>query len=337
YLKCTGLYIGRYQGLPQLGFRYKDDNGSVGLGRIPDEVFMQNTIRDGVAPVVSADMPQPIEITDANQLSDKYYNQLLLLRNVEFAPDDIGQEFSPAPPTGSNPTSSNRIFTINGTGSELTLRTSSACRFFRRPVPAGKGDMLCIYAIYGTTQQFYLRQLSDLNLEQFDSTASLSRTLFYESFSSRDHSFTIYDVEGPAEWTYGTYGNGCMMVQGNSSNNTKNEDWLFSPAFTLDGDFNYYDLNFQYVLRYKSNSASDYTVRVLEGYEDGMNPYDADDWANLSVSLVQSSDWSFRTSPNIDLSEYKGKTIRIAFVYKSDEEYMATWELNNVKVIGHQE
>ncbi|MDE5762252.1 MAG: choice-of-anchor J domain-containing protein, partial [Bacteroidales bacterium] len=221
-------------------------------------------------------------------------------------------------------------------GSGLTLRTSSACRFFRRPVPAGKGDMLCIYAIYGTTQQFYLRQLSDLNLEQFDSTASLSRTLFYESFSSRDHSFTIYDVEGPAEWTYGTYGNGCMMVQGNSSNKTKNEDWLISPAFTLDGDFNYYDLNFQYVLRYKSNSASDYTVRVLEGYEDGMDPYEAE-WEYLSVSLVQSSDWSFRTSPNIDLSEYKGKTVRIAFVYKSDEEYMATWELNNVKVIGHQE
>ena len=337
YLKCTGLYIGRYNNLPQLGFRYKDDNGAVGLGRIPDEVFMQNVIRYGVAPVDEADMPKPIEITDANQLADRYYNQLVLLRNVEFSPDDIGQEFAPAPPTGSNPTSSDRIFTIDGTGSELTLRTSSACRFFRRPVPAGKGDMLCIYAVYGDTKQFYLRQLSDLNLEQFDSTASLSRTLFYESFSSRNHNFTTYDVEGPAEWTFGTYGGGCMMVQGNSSNKTKNEDWLISPAFTLDGDFKYYDLTFQYALRFKSNNASDYTIRVLEGYEDGMDPYDAD-WETIPASLVETNkDWSFHASSNIDLSDFKGKTIRTAFVYKSDTSSMATWELNNVKVIGHQE
>ena len=338
YLKCTGLYIGRYNNLPQLGFRYKDDNGAIGLGRIPDEVFMQNVLRYGVAPVDEADMPKPIEITDAGDLSDRYYNQLVLLRNVEFSPDDIGQEFSPAPPTGSNPTSSDRIFTIDGTGSSLTLRTSSACRFFRRPVPAGKGDMLCIYAIYGTTQQFYLRQLSDLNLEQFDSTASLSRTLFYESFSSRDHNFTICNVdEGAVTWTFGTYGGGCMMVQGNNSNKTVNEDWLISPAFTLDGDFNYYDLTFQYVLRYKSNSASDYTIRIAEDYVDGMeNPNDAD-WEPLSTSLVEGSDWSFRASNDIDLSDYAGKTVRIAFVYKSDANNMATWELNNVKVIGHQE
>lgn len=129
-----------------------------------------------------------------------------------------------------------------------------------------------------------------------------------------------------------------MVIQGsNGAPKTVNDDWLISPAFTLDGDFNYYDLNFQYVLRFKSNNASDYTVRISENYEDGMeNPYDAD-WDNLPVSMVQGSDWSFRTSPDIDLSEYKGKTVRIAFVYKSDEEYMAAWELNNVKVIGHQE
>lgn len=340
YLKCTGLYIGEYSGLPQMGFRYKNDNGAVGLGRIPDEVFMQNTIRYGVAPVDSADMPKPIEITDANQLTKRLLNQLVLLRNVEFSPDDIGQEFAPAPPTGSNPTSSNRIFTIDGTGSELKLRTSSACRFFRRPVPAGKGDMLCIYAVYGNDQQFYLRQFSDLDTAQFNATASLSRTLFFESFASNNHNFTICNVdEGAVTWAFATFKSGsCMTVQGDKDNKTVNDDWLISPAFTLDGDFNYYDLTFQYALRFKSNSASDYTVRIAEDYVDGMeNPYDAE-WETLRVSLGETnSDWSFSASPVVDLSDYKGKTVRIAFVYKSDVNYMATWEINNVKVIGHQE
>lgn len=336
YLKCTGLYIGKYRGLPQLGFRYKDDNGSVGLGRIPDEVFMQNTIRDGVAPVDSADMPKPIEISDASQLSDKLYNQLLLLRNVEFSPDDIGQEFSPAPPTGSNPISSDRIFTINGTGSELTLRTSSACRFFRRPVPAGKGDMLCIYAIYGTTQQFYLRELSDLNLAQFEATAGNNVPIYSASFASSLNGFTVHDLQGPATWVWGKYGDGCMMVQGSGSDKSENEDWLISPAITLDEAYSRFDFSFEQALSYKYNSPDAwYSVFISENYQNG-NPKQAE-WTRLAIpNPHEGNNFTFKSSGNIDLTAYRGKTIRLAFVYRSSTETMATWEVNKIKVLGNK-
>ena len=68
YIKCSGLYFGRYENLPQLGYRYADDNGIVDLGRIPDVVFTQHVTKTGLPPVDSADLPQPIEITDAAQL-----------------------------------------------------------------------------------------------------------------------------------------------------------------------------------------------------------------------------------------------------------------------------
>ena len=336
YLKCTGLYIGRYNGLPQMGFRYKDDNGSVGLGRIPDEVFMQNTIRDGVAPIDSADMPKPIEITDASQLADRYYNQLVLLRNVEFSPDDIGQEFSPAPPSGSNPTSSDRIFTINGTGSGLTLRTSSACRFFRRPVPAGKGDMLCIYAIYGSTQQFYLRELSDLNLAQFEASAGENVPIYSASFASSLNGFTVHDLKGPATWVWGKYGDGCMMVQGSGSDKSENEDWLISPAITLDTAYTSFNFTFEQALSYKYNSPDSwYSVYISENYESG-DPKQAE-WTRLSIpNPHEGNNFTFKSSGNINLSEYRGKTIRLAFVYRSDTETMATWEVNKIKILGNK-
>lgn len=336
YLKCTGLYIGRYQGLPQMGFRYRDDNGSVGLGRIPDEVFMQNAIRYGVAPADSASMPQPIEITNAEQLTERLYNQLVLLRNVEFSPDDIGQEFAPAPPSGSNPTSTDRIFTVNGTGSGLTLRTSSACRFFRRPVPAGRGDMLCIYAIYGSTQQFYLRQLSDLDLAQFEATSGENVPVYSASFASNTNGFTVYDVQGPATWVWGKYGDGCMMVQGSGSDKTENEDWLISPAITLDETYSRFDFSFEQALSYKYDSPDSwYSVRISENYESG-NPNNAE-WTRLVIpNPHEGNNFTFKNSGNIDLSAYRGKTIHLAFVYRSSSDVMATWEVNKVKVLGNK-
>lgn len=207
YLKCTDLYIGQYQNLPQIGFRYKDENGVWGLGRIPDEIFMRHAVKYGPAPMDSTQLPKAVEITDASQLDDpSLYNQLVLLRNVHFLPDDIGQEFAPAPPVGTNPTSTNRYFTINGTGSELTLRTSSACRFFKRLVPAGEGDMYCIYAVYGDTKQFYLRQYEDLNLAQFEQNAGVNVPVFSASFSNGANGFTARNLQGDAEWEWASYG-----------------------------------------------------------------------------------------------------------------------------------
>lgn len=337
-LKCSGLYIGQYEGLPQIGFRYKDDNGVWGLGRIPDEVFMRHAVKYGPAPSDSSQLPKPIEITEASQLNDpKLYNQLVLLRKVHFLPDEIGQEFAPAPPVGTNPTSTNRYFTIDGEGTELALRTSSACRFFRRLIPEGEGDMLCIYAIYGENKQFYLRQFSDLNLAQFEQNAGVNVPVFHASFASGSDGFTARNIEGDAAWEWGSYGNGCMMLQG-SSEKEANEDWLVSPAIELTDTLSRLDLTFNQALSYKFEAPdSYYTVRISENYDESKpNPLTAD-WTVLEIPNAHpGNSFDFLSSGNIDLSAYRGKKVHIAFVYLSDTEYMATWEVNNVMIVGNK-
>ena len=341
YIKCSGLYFGRYENLPQLGYRYADDNGIVDLGRIPDVVFTQHVTKTGLPPVDSADLPQPIEITDAAQLDDpSLYNQLVVLRGVQFAGDEVGEEFAPAPPVGTNPTSTNRYFTFadESAATELVLRTSSACRFFREPVPAGTGDMTCIFAIYDDTKQFYLRSYTDLDTAKFHATSEKDYPIFYASFANGISKFRIVNVLGDATWTHGSYGGGCAMIQG-SQNYRPNEDWLISDAIEVPADrFDIVTLAFNQALSYKFDSPYDYyTVRVSENYDPSLhsNPNEAE-WTTLTIPNPHPGDnFTFESSGNIDMRAYKGKTIRIAFVYKSDDSAMATWEINRIRLLGN--
>ena len=339
YINCSGLYIGRYQNLPQLGFRYADDNGSVSLGRIPDAVFTRHVFKRGYPTLDEASIPKPIEITDISQLENpSLYNQLVVLRNVQFSGDEVGQEFAPAPPAGTNPTSTNRYFSINGEGA-FVLRTSSACRFFRRPVPAGIGDMVCIYAIYGDTKQFYLRNYADLDTAQFNATGEINYPIFAASFSSDLSRFKVISIKGNARWTWGKYGDGCAMVQGSGTSKEANEDWLISDPIDIPERFTDIQFSFEQALSYKYNSDYNwYTARISTNYDPAIHsdPREAD-WTTLDIPNPHpGNNFTFENSGNIDLTSYKGQTFRIAFVYKSDTETMATWEVNKVKVVGNK-
>lgn len=336
YINCSGLYIGKYENLPQLGFRYADDAGTVSLGRIPDAVFTRHVFKNGLPPTDSASLPQPIEITDASQLENPaLYNQLVLLRNIEFSPDDINQEFAPAPPTGTNPTSTNRTFTINGTGSGLTLRTSSACRFFRRLVPAGIGDMVCIYAIYGETKQFYLRQFEDLNINHSNTI------IFWQSFANGFGNFTAYDAKGSASWEIGTKGDK-NYVQVSAYQSGKNEDWLYSPEIELPQaeEYDSLFLSFEQAIAYQTNPpAENYTIRISEDFSGTGDPRDAT-WNILKIPNphpgASSGSFTFMNTGNINLRAYAGKKVRVAFVFDNSDGQEPTWEVRKLKIVANE-
>lgn len=341
YIKVSGLYYGKYENLPQVGFRYADDNGTVSLGRIPDVVFMQHIFKNGLPPTDSADMPQPIEITSAAQLEDPaLYNQLVILRNVQFSGDEVGKEFAPAPPVGTNPTSTNRYFSINGEGS-FVLRTSSACRFFSRPIPAGIGDMVCIYAVYGDTKQFYLRTFGDLDLEKFETSGDVNYPIFSASFASDLSNCRIVNLKGDAGWTWGKYGDGCAMVQGSRDGKEINEDWLITDQIDIPERFTDVKFSFEQALSYKYDSPYDwYSVRVSTDYDPEIHsdPREAT-WKTLEIlpeNQHPGNNFDFLSSGEIDFAYLKGTPFRVAFVYKSDTETMATWEVNKVKVVGNK-
>lgn len=139
----------------------------------------------------------------------------------------------------------------------------------------------------------------------------------------------IWKVETGEEAKYG--------VQASASENKgqkcyKAESWLISPEIDLTkyttDVYLYFDHAFAYLS--KDDKTSDpknhFMVKVSE---DGGTT-----WKDRGVPkwLVPYSYFELAQSDNISLSAFKGKKIKIAFIYKSTTEFAPTWEITNLKV-----
>ena len=61
-------------------------------------------------------------------------------------------------------------------------------------------------------------------------------------------------------------------------------------------------------------------------------------WTPLTnLTYPEGTSWNFISAGNIDLSNYVGSKIKIAFQYKRSDSSSATWEIKNVKVIANGE
>jgi len=143
YIKCQGLFIGRYHGLPQIGYKYQ---GSIGM--IPDAIIDQHIFRDSLP----GTPPPPINTTIPG-LSSSYLSMLIQIDSVHFA--QAGSVFAE-----SNAATNRTI--VDNHQNTLKLRTSNYANFASDTLPSGKGSIRGILSIYGTTYQLYIRDLNDL-------------------------------------------------------------------------------------------------------------------------------------------------------------------------------
>jgi len=144
YIKCQGLFIGRYHGLPQIGYKYQ---GSIGM--IPDAIIDQHIFRDSLP----GTPPPPIIKTIPELKYPKYLSRLVQIDSVHF--EEAGSVFA------ESNAAANRTIKDN-LGNTLTLRTSNYANFASDTLPSGKGSIRGILSIYGTTYQLYIRDLNDL-------------------------------------------------------------------------------------------------------------------------------------------------------------------------------
>lgn len=148
-----------------------------------------------------------------------------------------------------------------------------------------------------------------------------------------DGSFTPVDVALPEGSTYvwkfdSKYGywKGSAYVGGNKPA----ESWLISPAIDL-ADAKVPELTFDAACRYFNGTPESYmTVWISEDYAGDVATAT---WTELEVNnWSDGNSWDFYNSGAMDLSAYKGKTVYVAFKYKSTAEAAPTWEIKNVKV-----
>lgn len=151
YVNLKGLWVGSYNNLIQIGAG-DDGRGSVTLipAAFADDYFVKGPRNQTVTPI-------EIAITD---LSNKYQNMLIKLKNVQFVSNEAGTA------TYADAVRQQAANTTleDCAGNKIIIRSSGYSKFAGTVVPSGKGEVVAIYQIFGTTNQLLLNKVEDVQL-----------------------------------------------------------------------------------------------------------------------------------------------------------------------------
>lgn len=152
YIKVKGLTLGDYNKLPQLGIGVDETGTSPRLGSIPSALFDQYIIKG------STDNTITPKVTTVAALTDADLNTVIQLEDFQFAVTDTSKTY------GDTSLASSAVnFTVKSCSNQsITLRNSSYADFAGYNVPNGKGTLLAIYNVFGSTKQLKIRDTSDV-------------------------------------------------------------------------------------------------------------------------------------------------------------------------------
>ncbi|MCF8231045.1 MAG: DUF5017 domain-containing protein [Bacteroidales bacterium] len=174
---------------------------------------------------------------------------------------------------------------------------------------------------------------SDVN-PNIDTTTIQDQAIFEEDFDEESDGlgqFTDFNAEGDTSWHWGSYsGTTYAKITGYAGEPMPNENWLISPEIDLSGHEDI-TLEFRHAINYLNDQYDQVSVHITTD----LNTSDtaATQWTELEVPNMTSGDsWDFVNSGEIDLSDYAGEKVNIAFKYVSSSDNAATWEVDNVTV-----
>jgi hypothetical protein len=308
FVKCFGMYIGKYNELPQLGYIY---NGKI--GRLPATYIKQHMFLDSLP----GKAPEPMVVT-ADNLDLTMVNKLVRFENVAFA--DAGDTWAPTDAYGEHGFQ-------DGDPNSFIVRTSNYANFAGLTIPSGTGTVQGILSVFGSTFQLTIRDTNDII--GFKTVA----TILSETFTTSLGGFTAESVLGSQVWhsdpTYGAVMSG--FATGASH---QNEDWLISPAMDLTGKTSAV-VKFSHAINKGdvANVSTNHTVWISKNYTSGA-PSTAT-WEQLTgLTYPAGNNWTFVSSGDVIIpSSYLGQTnVRIAFKYLCSDTESASWEIKNLKV-----
>ncbi len=165
----TGLYIGYYRGLQQVGAPGEAYNGQPQLGFMAFDYWLANAQRDGLpspefAQVsLGSDYPTDefycIFLNNFDEINNatlpEMQSQLVEFRNVSFQINEGEETYAPYQE------SVNRTL-VDANGKTLTVRNSGYSNFYNQKLPEGKGIVRGILSYYGDSWQLLLRDTRDV-------------------------------------------------------------------------------------------------------------------------------------------------------------------------------
>ncbi len=148
----------------------------------------------------------------------------------------------------------------------------------------------------------------------------------YWDFDDEFGPWNAYDVAGEQHWEVKEYnGNKFAKMSGYQGGSHANEDWLISGPYSLPTDTPVF-FNFDNSYKYDGEPLKFY---VSTNYDGSGNPNDFE-WTDLSDEATWSEgNYTWANSGDIDLSNFGGSAIYLAFKYTSTDEASSTWKIDN--------
>lgn len=316
-INATGLTIGKYSGLMQMGIA----DGS-GVNRMPYWLLESRTIIDfsaGKVDTTTVTIPELLEASKTTEGQVEWQSKLIRIDNVKFK--EAGEGFT----TGS--TTSRYI--VDDAGNSMIVYNSSYSSFAYDKLPYGHGSVVGILSCYRTAWQLLL--IDEASCIDFDGEGAPDpnlETVFKEDFGALSQGdFTIDNIllgEGLSYVWEPTDKYGMKASAFANSTCIESDSRLISPVIDLT---NYHTpiLQFHHCCnKFASldNAKAEATLEVrAEGGE----------WTKVTIPEYSTNDsWTYVDSGDIDLSAFAGKKIQFAFHYTSSAASAGTWEVENV-------
>ncbi|MDD5696111.1 MAG: choice-of-anchor J domain-containing protein [Bacteroidales bacterium] len=176
----------------------------------------------------------------------------------------------------------------------------------------------------------YIDYKTDGTPPETDATTSNLTVILEENFESETlGNWTAYSVTGDQVWEPYLFDNNWFArASGFSGGPLENDDWLISPAINL---ANYHNEILTFITAFNYTGPA-LQVKISTDYAGSGNPGLAE-WETLEATLSPGS-WTWTSSGQVDISAFDGTQVYIAFQYTSSTTEAATWEVDDIKVVG---
>lgn len=344
YIKCKGLVLGYYGGLPTLGGSFDEQLNINGIsGNQIEPHIVKGDVGHVITPV-SVTMSQVKSFSPTNAANQQLLNRLITITDAEFADGELGKTYT-------DPTASTNRNLQDCSGSTIVLRSSNYANFHAITVPGGHGAVTGIYTVYSSsgtnwTPQLIIRDTTDVKFYNLRCDGSTGNYLFKENFETISTTsgtpvsltgWTNFAQNGSIQYTGATFGGTKFAkISAFGSGQATVTTWLVTPGITLPGN-GAPKLSFQTIDGYDNGATL--KVFVSTDFSGSGNPSTAT-WTPLTATVSSGHTAGYGpawvNSGNIDLSAYVGKKVYVAFRYDGgDPSKTTTFELDNVKVTGN--
>jgi len=158
-VRTNDLALDNYNGVYQLGFATTDIDEHLNI--ISVDKIAPNNLNKFLQLSGSRQSLEPLKIK-LSEITDEHISKLVTIDSVQF--------WNPYATYAVDGETTNRIL-VDKHGNQIALRNSGFAKFKNVMLPTGSGSITGVLSTYGTTRQFYIRDLNDIKFAdpRFDS------------------------------------------------------------------------------------------------------------------------------------------------------------------------